>query len=442
MSPLLRTMASRLAANGPAPVFLALGAGVEVAVAAEQLRLDPRVLVVDSPRHATVLLVAGVLPPSLLPALSQTHDALPRPRATVLAGEPDRAIAAAFPDAVPVSDRPLADAVLTVHRGLMTGEVASEEPILPNVDPVAWRGVGPYGHGGSAMTGGHPYGRPLADRSDDLRDGLKLDTVEITLGPFLPGFPAGVQLRAGVRGDILDGASVVTNPFDAVEVDRHDPLAGLDRIADREVARARHHLRRVALQLRLAGLDGLALRALRVASATDAPAAADVGRLARAVGRTGIETWALGGVGMLDAEAVAAQGLGVLARASGVAEDARADDPAYTALGFAPVTREGGDVAARLDLRLAEAVQSLELVAAAGDAAVGPGREGVYGPEQVAGASQQARRTMIDDGLLVGMEWGDALATLVSLDLDLAVASSAVAAAGDEPAPDDAGVPA
>ncbi len=456
MSPVLRPLLTGLAGRAPAPVFAAVGAGHSGAAAVERLRLDPRVRLVDSPRHATVLLVTGVLPASLLPALSLTHDALPRPRATVLVGSHDRALRDALPDAMTVGDDrlgagALGDVVVAIHRSLVAGELASEAPILPNVDPVEWRGVGPYGHGGSAMTGGHPYGRPLADRSDDLRDGLKLDTVEITLGPFLPGFPAGLQLRAGVRGDILDGCEIVDNPFDAVEVDRRDPLAGLDRIADRELARARHHLHRVALQLRLAGLDGLGLRALRLASTADLPPPAAVHALRRAVARTGLERWSLGGVGVFDAREVADRGLGLLARASGVGEDARADDPAYTALGFTPCTGEAGDVSARLVCRLAEAAQSLDLAARAGDAEAGPDREGIYGHEASAADGQRARGEMIDGGLLVGMEWGDALATLVSLDLDLAVGSSPVPRPGERPGgdpddtpdgdPDDAPVP-
>ncbi len=54
-----------------------------------------------------------------------------------------------------------------------------------------------------------------------------------------------------------------------------------------------------------------------------------------------------------------------MARAGGAAEDARVDDPAYRALGFAPVVRED-DALARLQVRLAELDRSLDLIRAAG----------------------------------------------------------------------------
>ncbi|MFN8569048.1 MAG: hypothetical protein U0Z44_16370 [Kouleothrix sp.] len=55
---------------------------------------------------------------------------------------------------------------------------------------------------------------------------------------------------------------------------------------------------------------------------------------------------------------------GPLARASGVARDARADQPYadYARLEFKPITQEGGDVYARLILLLLEAYESVKLV--------------------------------------------------------------------------------
>ena len=68
--------------------------------------------------------------------------------------------------------------------------LASSPDALPDLDPAPWRGVGPFGQGGTGMTGGVPYGRPLAGRADD-RDGLKLDQLLVRVGPFLPPFPPG-----------------------------------------------------------------------------------------------------------------------------------------------------------------------------------------------------------------------------------------------------------
>jgi hypothetical protein len=79
------------------------------------------------------------------------------------------------------------------------------------------------------------------------------------------------------------------------------------------------------------------------------------------------------------------------------------------------VTHPGGAALARWRQRVAEAEQSLRLAAAAGDATVGPldvveGPSGPFGPGPLL--------DLLPD-LLVGMEWGDLVTTVVSLDLDL-----------------------
>jgi ech hydrogenase subunit E len=68
---------------------------------------------------------------------------------------------------------------------------------------------------------------------------------------------------------------------------------------------------------------------------------------------------------------------GPLARASGIARDARADHPyaGYAKLDFKPITQEGGDVYARLILLLLEAFESAKLIERAlGDLAEGDAR--------------------------------------------------------------------
>jgi Ni,Fe-hydrogenase III large subunit len=70
-------------------------------------------------------------------------------------------------------------------------------------------------------------------------------------------------------------------------------------------------------------------------------------------------------IGMLPRAAAEQFGVrGPLARASGVARDARADQPYadYARLEFKPITQEGGDVYARLILLLLEAYESVKLV--------------------------------------------------------------------------------
>jgi hypothetical protein len=106
-------------------------------------------------------LLAGRLPAALKEAASAAHDVMSHPRCTVRwtpdspQGEGERA----------GGRRPqgLVEAILGAHRDLLAGSRPSEPPVLPDEDPAPRRGVGPYGQGGSGMTGGVPYGRPMAD---------------------------------------------------------------------------------------------------------------------------------------------------------------------------------------------------------------------------------------------------------------------------------------
>jgi ech hydrogenase subunit E len=73
----------------------------------------------------------------------------------------------------------------------------------------------------------------------------------------------------------------------------------------------------------------------------------------------------LQGIGVLTAQDAVAFGcLGPMARASGVPLDYRCadDEGAYKELGFRPVTKTGGDCLARVEVRLAEVEQSIDLV--------------------------------------------------------------------------------
>lgn len=441
----LRRPVERLAAGAPVPVFAITGPGTARAV--QHLRLDHRLEVVDSPRHATVLLVAGPLPGPLAEPAARCHDALPHPRATVWWAAPDHVSARqVLPDAEPVAagTQPAAT-VLRVHREVLAGSRPSEATVLPDEDPVAWRGVGPYGHGGRGMTGGHPFGRPLAERDGDLRDGLALDAVPVTFGPFLPALPAGLTLRAVLQGDVLQQVQVeaagsstgrVLPPAGPVGADwdapgREASRAGasgrgaFDRVqhepvplAALETARARHHLGWLAEALRLAGLEALGLRALRLAATPD-PDAVAADRLGRAVRRTGALT-ALGrGRAVLQRGQVAGRDLGPVARAAGVAEDRRAQHPAYRSLGFEPVVHRSGDTRARWEQRLAEIAQSLDLAARADRQVIGPGEpvEEPRGPGGARAATCRALLGLVGD-LLTGAEWGEAVAALASLDLD------------------------
>ena len=263
----------RLAAAAPAPVFPLCGPGFRDRV--EDLGLDGRVELVASPRHATVLLVAGDVPDDCEPALRRIHDQLPHPRAALRwRGEEAAEIAARTHD---------------LHRHLVTGETASEDDLLPDEPPNRWRGEGDHGQGGEGMMGGTPYGRPMAMTDDDLRDGLALDALTVRVGPFLPVLPPGLTLELTLQGDVVQSAGVRRAPF------------AVDSPKD-ESARAGSCLRHVARVAALRELSLLARRLLAAARRIESGEPVDVGALRRAVRRSGLTMALQPGLGGIDPE--------------------------------------------------------------------------------------------------------------------------------------------
>ncbi len=423
MTSLLR----RLAVRAPVPVYAVAGLGGRATV--QDLRLSGRISMVDTPRAANVLLVAGSVGAGHAEALARVHDALPHPRATIL-WNTDAAglrIAGAL-DLSSASD--LAEGIQQAFTTLVTGSRRSEGPLLPDAEPVEWRGLGPYGQGGSGMTGGTPYGRPMADLGPD-RDGLRLDVVPTFLGPFQWPLPAGLVLDLNVAGDLIVDAAVASSvigsheamPVPSIFV---RALTESVAVADIEVARARDHLRWTADALRVQGLPALGLRALALATRTPAPTGAEVRGLERRLARTGVFRWSLPkALGRLQPTLVGT-GLGPVSRAAGLSADVRLDDPTYRALGFEAIVGTSDDAASRWKLRLQEAARSLDLAARAGAARTNVSGV-VEGPRgrMAAGDAPTGRALEMLPGLVVGLGWGDAIASIVSLDLDLGELASA-----------------
>jgi respiratory-subunit NADH dehydrogenase subunit len=407
-----------VAARAEAPVFLARGIGAADADA--QLRASPRLRVVDSPRAATVLVVAGYVPNELAEPLARVHDQMAHPRVTVWwTGAGDSAAPAGWSHATIVGPRgDIEAAVVAAYRDVITGGRRSEPPLLPDVDPAPWRGVGPYGHGGTGMTGGIPYGRPMAGRADDRRDRLTLDVVPVRIGPFFPHLPEGLVLEVTFAGDVVHDLTVKAPPAvgggglgaplpaDAVAADRAAPVAAIEQ------ARARQHLRWLARLLHLYGLDALA-RLVAVEAVSGRHDRRDLIALGRRLERS----WALGrttrGVGVINGDD-AALWSGPVARAAGLACDARAYSTVYATLGFQPIVHTNGDNRDRWRQRLAETVQAIELAGRAGTAVIEPGEtiEPAAPPPPARFGEQLA-------ALLIGAEWGDAVATIASLDPDV-----------------------
>lgn len=424
----------QLAASARVPVFAIAGSGARDAV--QDLRLRSEIRILDTPKAASILVVAGPIADVHAGALARIHDTLPHPRATVL-WAPEGALASLLPavDPVVAAGDPVAAAVAT-YRDLVLGRRPSEPALLPDVDPAEWRGVGPYGQGGSAMTGGTPYGRPMAELGPDP-DGLRLDVVPVTVGPFFPRFPSGLVLDIRFSGDLVLEAAIHEGTVEPLV----GPPVGLPRaglrpflraltepvpIAELELARARDHLRWLADALLAHGLPALGARSLRLAQRVQPGDGGTVRRLARLIGWTQVTRWSTRGVGRVSADDLAGLGAGPVARAAGLVEDVRLDDPAYRSLGFEPVIRASGDAAARWSVRMAEIAQSLDLAARAGDARTSPiGRVESPRGRLEPGNAASARLLELVPQLLRETEWGDAVATVVSLDLDLDEAARA-----------------
>lgn len=284
------------------PVFAAVGRGAWEAV--QELRGEPRVRLVTSPRHAAVLLVAGAVPDDQVEALDRLHDQVPHPRATVAwtgASGPRPAAARVVTGPAPA----LVEAIVAVAARLNRDPSTTEPDRRPDRDPHPWRGVGPFGQGGEGMMGGTPYGRPMAMTAEGDRDGLALDALELRLGPFLDALPvAGMTLDVVLHGDVVQHAGLGLPRPDA-PVPGPPPGPAAD---DPATAAVRRGLCRLAHGLHLQGLDAAATRAAalaaRVATGEPVPPAA-ARSLARAVHRSGVRR-ALRGVGRLDGQGDAA----------------------------------------------------------------------------------------------------------------------------------------
>jgi hypothetical protein len=414
----LTSVLRRVASRAPVRVYPIAGVGERDAL--QDLSLEISVRFVLTPRAANVLLVAGRMPSELIEAVESVHEALTHPRAVVL-WRTGPELTETFPNAVTVGDDPV-ETLARVHADLVTGVRASSPPLRPDIDPAPWRGVGPYGQGGSGMTGGVPYGRPLADRAPD-RDGLTLDQLSFRVGPFWHPLPPGLLVEVDLQGDVIQGVGFPPEAYAQAGTGTDIFMRALTEpvpIAELELARARSHLRRLADAVALHGLDAVAERILRLAVDVRPHSVDPVEALSRRLRRAGLLGWATSGVGAIRRDALAGMGLGPTSRASGLEEDVRSDDTAYRTLGFEPIVATGADVAARWRVRLAEAVQSLRLAAHAGDRVVEPaGRVESPRGRLEHGSSPTARLMYALPAILHGLEWGDAVATIASLDIDL-----------------------
>jgi hypothetical protein len=284
------------------------------------------------------------------------------------------------------------------------------------------------------MTGGTPYGRPMTGRAPD-RDGLELDQLPVMIGPYLPPLPVGLVVQVKLQGDVIQEATLGDNPFvedPAIDVDPIflRALAESVPVAQLELARARHLLGWLGDALRVQGLTALGQRALALALATDLRTTDGpvVNRLLSAVRLSGVLMWSLTDADDLGPEATCGVGLGPVARVAGHHEDARLLDPAYGELGFRPVVGAGGGTRSRWRQRMAELTQAMDLAAVAGERRTRSREmvEGPRGPLVEGAAFPSAAALGLVPMLVAGLEWGDAVAALVGLDLAMGEAAARV----------------
>jgi Ni,Fe-hydrogenase III large subunit len=241
-------------------------------------------------------------------------------------------------------------------------------------------------------------------------DGLPMEWVEAPFGPLFPGLPGGLGLILTLDGDGVARAALVPGAVSR-DLPRSwpgpattfpDRLARLDPtvpityrvLAQRALAaaaglpahngnakahagavereRAANHLGWLAALAALLGDEHIAHRAAALQLAvTRATGVVEVERLrpeafrlTRDIERAPLWDRRLAEIGCPNGGA--ADAVGPVARAAGRPIDARTSDPDYHGLSFVPVVIDGGDALARLRVRLAEIVQALDLVVAAG----------------------------------------------------------------------------
>lgn len=174
-----------------------------------------------------------------------------------------------------------------------------------------------------------PYGLPMPRRGED-RDGLTLDQLRVSLGPFLADWPDGLSVRLLLNGDVIQQAAVDAPPAhtEPVEVFWAQPWARAaagEAVTTGEAARRRAaaHLDSLGRLLAVVGWPSQAVTARRLRDdlLDGAPAAALAARLerfTRRIGRSWTLYWLTRGMGPLTAgEAEAAGVSGPAARAGG-----------------------------------------------------------------------------------------------------------------------------
>ncbi|MEO8688369.1 MAG: hypothetical protein ABI611_09120 [Solirubrobacteraceae bacterium] len=296
----------------------------------------------------------------------------------------------------------------------------------------------------------HDHHAMMEVTGEPSADGLVMEDLEFELGPLSAVLPGGVMATLTLDGDVVESCGLratlvsadlrVPDPLAcaAWSAIQRDTEASMGRVFDVELERAVSHAAWLTRLGRVLGWAELADGARRILghalSAREGHHEAlreSLRAAERLHGRLECSRrlrFRLRGRAVVDRGTVEAYGLtGPAARAAGVAFDARVDDPAYGALGFAPALRAAGDAEARTLVRLEEIAVSLGLALRGldhgADAPAAPAIEGPRGPlrhNAVSGgleASGAAALLRVAGERAAGLEWSDAIAAITSFDL-------------------------
>ncbi|MGB3735733.1 MAG: hypothetical protein WA964_12295 [Ilumatobacter sp.] len=266
------------------PIEVFVAAGADRWHETQALRGHEAVRLAATPRHATVLLIAGTIPEAHREALDRVHDQVPHPRTLVtwedVEASGDIEASGGMVDAI-------ARSILDHSEALSADPSTSSPGRLADEEPNEWRGIGPFGQGGEGMMGGTPYGRAMAMTADD-RDGLTLDQINLQLGPFAGQLPGGLVADVALQGEVVQSIEFAV-PGDAIVTS-----------ADRHLTVTRR-LQWLSHALHVQGLDPFAARAAGLARRSESPDRdTDLGRaferMRRRLRWTGLHS-ALRGVG-------------------------------------------------------------------------------------------------------------------------------------------------
>ncbi|MEO5610419.1 MAG: hypothetical protein ABIQ61_04305 [Ornithinibacter sp.] len=293
------------------PGAWALRVSTERAVAQRGWRIAP------SPASADVLIVAGRPGTELAEVLDRLWEAMPGPRARLDIGAGSD-IRTSLDDAAKRLTDSRAQAEDAAHRADRDPSVEEQHAEMDHAghEGMDHRDDAAMGHGddgevdhegmdhGSMDHEGMemaPDGIPLAEGSEDDRDGLEMDAMPVRLGPVLPHWPAGLVLDVTLHGDLVVDAT-------ARLLDDNDV-----RTAGREEHATAKACDDVAALLDLAGWPDVATRARtardQFLDGRDDTASATLADVRQGVTASRLLRWSLRGVGVLRPDRVREVGL-------------------------------------------------------------------------------------------------------------------------------------